>query len=252
ARRLGFNGCRKHNKAEDPRFLYWADRLGFLVWSEVPSAYSDGERTRRALASQLVGQVERDRNHPALMAWVLYNESWGIRDVSRSPEVRDWVRELAGLARRLDPTRLVISNDGWEHVDSDLYTFHTYAPDPATFVGDVRAFRDGGRVGEHRLLAEEGRPGSRPLVASEIGGIGFAPGAIPRGGWGYARIAASAEELERRMGDLLDAVRGTEGLAGFCYTQLTDTEQEINGLLTAERAAKIPVAKIRKIITGKE
>lgn len=250
ARQLGFNGCRKHNKAEDPRYLYWADRLGFLVWAEFPSAYHDCDRSRLSLVSQWTSQIARDRNHPSIMAWVIYNESWGIRGVSTDPAARAWVRSIVRLTRRLDPSRLVIDNDGWEHVDTDCYTFHTYAADGETFAAHYRAFHDGQRVGNHRLLAEGGTIEPRPTVASEIGGIAFAQGKARRDGWGHTGVVGTAEQFLRRLGDLFRGVRSAAGLAGFCYTQLADTEQEINGLLTAERVPKIPPKDMRRIIAG--
>jgi hypothetical protein len=261
---MGFNGVRKHQKIEDPRFLHWADRLGVLVWYEMPPAYRfDAEAIRRVTAEWLAA-VERDRSHPCIVAWVPFNESTGVLSLLARADQRDWVRALTRLTKALDPTRPVISNDGWETIGGDVVAVHDYDQDPVSLVarwtGDVdavlRGFAHHGRLQTLDLDGSEIVAGDRPIVLSEIGGIGWAPDApvdreTPRGdgaddrlaqpaAWGYSTVG-SVEELAARYVELLRAVHAIEGLAGFCYTQLADTYQEVNGLLQADRTPKMPL-----------
>lgn len=250
AKVLGFEGCRKHLKAEDPRFLYWADKLGYLVWTELPAVYRDGPGARLSLLSQLAGSLARDRNHPSVIAHVLYNESWGIQEVTRDPSVRDWVRALARLTRNLDPDRLVIDNDGWEQVDSDLTTYHSYAVDGPTLVGAHKDLLAGNAHAGRRLRADGGPRSRTPVIASEFGGIAYHSPGNPDGGWGYAGIPVSEEEFFRRFESLFRALYEQDDVAGFCYTQLTDVEREINGLLAADRSPKFSPERIFGIVRG--
>ena len=137
ARAIGFNGCRKHQKVEDPLFLYWADRLGFLVWGEFPAPYEFSLASQARLMPEWLAAVQRDINHPSVIAWVPYNESWGIRDVAKDTSVQDWVRQVVAATRFADPGRLVVDNEGWEHIDSDIYGFHSYAPTGDELAHDV-------------------------------------------------------------------------------------------------------------------
>ena len=126
---LGFNGLRLHQKVEDPRFLHWCDRLGVLVWAEMPSAYEFSTTTVHRLVREWMEVLERDHNHPCVIAWVPINESWGVPAVADNPQQQELVRALFHLTKALDTTRLVIGNDGWEHVVTDITTVHDYTPD---------------------------------------------------------------------------------------------------------------------------
>lgn len=236
---MGFNGVRKHQKIEDPRYLYWADRLGLLVWGELPSAYSFSGEAARRLTSEFIAMIERDYNHPCLMAWVPFNESWGIPDVSRSVTQRHLAHSLYHLAKTLDPTRLVIENDGWEHCGTDLFTIHDYENDP-----QVYAYRYGTPAGLEdailhytrtpKWIVEGFSPQGLPVVLSEFGGIRLGNEGP---GWGYAQVQTPDDFLQL-FAPLMKAVYG-KVLTGFCYTQLTDTFQEQNGLLYADRRPKV-------------
>lgn len=249
---MGFNGCRKHIKPEDPRFLYWADRLGYLVWAEFPSFYADTDSSRRACLQELPRQIARDRNHPSVIAWVAFNESWGIRGVDRDPGVQSWVRAVRDLVALIDPSRPVVDNDGWEHTATDILTYHSYASDGPELQRHHTAFLEGEAPAGHALMAGGCPPPRLPVVASEIGGIGFTVSDHAEKAWGYGAIPRRPEELEGRIESLLSSIHKIDELAGFCYTQLTDVEQEINGLLTARREPKLPIETIRRIITGAE
>ncbi|MEA2641713.1 MAG: hypothetical protein QOF51_3107, partial [Chloroflexota bacterium] len=253
AKAMGFNGVRKHQKIEDPRYLYWADHLGLLVWEEMPSAYRFTRTSIQRVLRDWNDALDRDSSHPCIITWVPFNESWGVPNLPDVEAERDYVQALYHLTRTVDPTRPVIGNDGWESVATDVIGIHDYDPSPE------RILRRYGADGEQpRLLARE-RPGgrmlllgeqagaNRPIVLSEFGGISYAPN--PRGTWGYTR-AGSPAELADSYERLLDAVRRIDLFSGFCYTQFTDTYQEANGLLYMDRTPKIPIERIRTATQG--
>jgi len=260
---MGFNGARKHQKVEDPRYLYWADRLGLLVWAEMPSAYRFTQRSVERLTRQWLEVIRRDVSHPCIIAWVPFNESWGVPNLPESKPERHYVEALYHLTKTMDPTRPVVGNDGWESVATDILGIHDYddAPNriaqryatPDLLPKILQRERPGGRslVADGRALAE------MPVVLSEFGGIAVAPQSTGYGTgagsvtWGYS-ATSSTRELAERYRRLLDSVRSRELLAGFCYTQLTDTYQEANGLLTFDRTPKFPIEEIAAATTGKD
>jgi beta-galactosidase/beta-glucuronidase len=246
AREMGFNGVRKHQKVEDPRWLYWADTLGLLVWGEVANAYEYSIDYVRRITAEWQEAVERDYNHPCIVAWVPMNESWGVPDLARKPAQTEHLLALYHLTRSIDGTRPVISNDGWEHALTDLCTIHDYR--------DADALRESYRTPQSAVAA---RPARRPIYAAghgyreepilitEFGGIAFSG---DEAGWGYSTVA-DAEEFLARYGSLIEALSQHETVQGFCYTQLTDVEQEVNGLLTYDRKPKASLDSIRKLTT---
>jgi beta-galactosidase/beta-glucuronidase len=259
---MGFNGCRKHAKIEDPRFYYWADRLGFLVWEELPSPYEFSRESRESLTAHAIEMVRRDGGHPSIIAWTLFNESWGIPDIHTERAQQHFVAELISLIRDLDPERLIVGNDGWEQVGGDVYGVHSYAPTAARLDDDLEvAFpqRSPSSDPQRHDLLENGRPfrsvqlpAGRLKMVTEFGGIGYRkPGDGRDDAWGYADLAKTPEELLARMKELVSAVYRRSDLAGFTYTQLTDVEQEVNGLLFADRTPKVAIPAIREIIIGK-
>ncbi|GAA2752437.1 glycoside hydrolase family 2 protein [Amnibacterium kyonggiense] len=251
---LGFNAVRIHQKVEDARFLYWTDRLGIAVWAETAGAYGFSPRAVARLTTEWTEIVAQQRSHPSVVAWVPLNESWGVQDVSASPAQQHYAQALAALTRALDPSRPVISNDGWEHVDSDVLSLHDYETDPdrlrAHFADDAAVAHtdatstEAGRplqVGRHRDHLDRGLP----VMLTEFGGIAHAAADT----WGYA-VVGSPEEYARLVGGLFAAAHASPLLAGFCYTQLTDTMQESNGLLRADRTPKLPIEEIRRMVLG--
>lgn len=254
AKALGFNALRVHQTVADARFLYWADRLGILVWAEAPAAYEFSARAIERSIGEWVEIVSHYRPHPCVVTWVPLNESWGVQDISHEPRQRDFARTFAALTRALDGTRPVISNDGWEHVDSDILTIHDYGSDPNAvrqrYERRDTALAEPGPQGRTLFVDNSVNPAGRkdaPIMVSEFGGILFAPGRSAT--WGYS-VSLTEDEFVEALRRLFGALNGAPLLAGYCYTQLTDTEQEANGLLTAHRQPKADVDVLRQIVTG--
>lgn len=253
-RSLGFNAVRLHEKAEDPRLLSWADRLGLLVWGEIGSAFEFSPRAIERTVGEWMEIVARDGSHPSIVTWVPVNESWGVQHVSHDPAQLAFIRALFHLTKALDPTRPVISNDGWEHAESDLLTIHDYATTGAELrrsyadEASVDALVTGmGPAGRRLTLLPASRDGA-PVMVTEFGGVSFAASA-PADSWGYS-VATTGAEFEARLRDLVGALHDSPVLAGFCYTQLTDTRQETNGLTDEHRRPKLPVETLRAIVVG--
>ncbi|MES2355967.1 MAG: glycoside hydrolase family 2 TIM barrel-domain containing protein [Pseudomonadota bacterium] len=256
AKAMGFNGVRKHQKVENPRYLYWADKLGLLVWEEMPSAYRFTRTAIKRLVREWTEVIERDYSHPCVIIWVPFNESWGVPELTSVGAHRHAVEALYHLTKTLDPTRPVIGNDGWESSATDLIGIHDY--DANT---DHIRQRYGPEVSTQQLF-DRRRPGGRiltldgyphrgqPIVLTEFGGIAYAK--CPQPGvkqiWGYS-VAKSDEEFAKSFYDLMEVVSYTALFSGFCYTQFADTFQEANGLLCADRTPKIPLEQIAKATT---
>lgn len=249
AKAMGFNGARKHQKVEDPRFLYWADKLGYFVWGEMANAYQYSTEYAARITREWIEVIDRDYNHPSIICWVPINESWGVTNMDGDPRERDHATAMYHLTKSLDPTRLVISNDGWEHTVSDLLTIHDYDQNHERFFkrwsdvpSAIATIRPGGRRPMWNDLLD------RPVLITEYGGIALK--ASEWDGWGYAGVD-NAEALLKGYANLTGAIYACPGVQGFCYTQLTDVEQEINGLLTYDRKPKAPLEKIREITLGR-
>lgn len=253
AKSMGFNGVRKHQKIEDPRYLYYADLLGLLVWEEMPSAYRFTGASVGRLAQEWRAAIERDYSHPCIVAWVPFNESWGVPDLPENREQRHYVQALYHLTRTLDPTRPVIGNDGWESVATDIIGIHDYDNDPQEIAQRYRSEEVIGRLFTRerpggRLLTIDGQPYSgQPIMLTEFGGIAYS--ADEEATWGYSR-SADAQAFGQQYAELLSVVRSLKLLAGFCYTQFADTYQESNGLLYADRTPKIPLEDIYTATRG--
>jgi beta-galactosidase/beta-glucuronidase len=243
AKAFGFNGARKHQKIEDPRWLYWADRLGFLVWAEMPNFHEHTAQAEQRLVDELTAALERDRDHPCIVAWVPMNESFGLPRPLQDRVAANLIQRLDDLAHQRDGTRPISSNDGWEHARTDLCTLHDYGA-PADlrrrYATLASALEPSGRPEPPYLkgYAYQGEP----VIVSEFGGMALEGS----GGWGYETSAGAAELIDRYR-ELIVALMGQGPVEGFCYTQLTDIEQECNGLLTFDRRAKVDAAILRRI-----
>ena len=249
AKAMGFNGVRKHQKIEDPRYLYWADRLGLLVWEEMPSAYRFSPLAIGRMVREWAEVIERDYSHPCIIVWVPFNESWGVPNLTSTQAHRNAVEALYHLTRTLDATRPVIGNDGWEASATDILGIHDYDDDPEHLqsrygaTGAQELFdrrRPGGRI-----LTLDGYPHrGQPIVLTEFGGIAFNKRSAGKKIWGYSSVTSDAD-FHARYQRLLQVVNDTTMFSGFCYTQFADTFQEANGLLCEDRTPKIPLEQIR-------
>jgi len=251
AKELGFNGVRIHQKVEDPRFLYWCDRLGLVVWGEMANAYVFSPTAVARLTREWLEALERDYNHPCIVAWVPLNESWGVPNLAGDPAQRTYVQGLYYLTKTLDPTRPAIGNDGWEHLVGDIYGIHDYAFEGAALrerYGSVEAVERTLREVQphhHAVTLPGYRRAGEPIMLTEFGGISLRP-AEEEAWFGYATVT-SREQFLAKYREIVEAVLDSPAIAGFCYTQLTDTQQETNGLLTADRRPKVDSAAISAI-----
>ncbi|WP_405373677.1 MULTISPECIES: glycoside hydrolase family 2 protein [unclassified Microbacterium] len=250
---MGFNATRVHQKFEDPRFLFEADRLGLLVWGEAPATFTFSPDAVERTTREWLEVVRRDFSHPSIVTWVPLNESWGVQHIATDPRMRHFARALVSLTKALDPTRPVVSNDGWEQVDTDIVAIHDYEWRPDVVRDRYRTRADVQRMIDTvgpagRLLILSGDVSDAPVMLTEFGGISFDVDAADDA-WGYS-AASSAPDFDERLTGLMAAVHASETLAGFCYTQLTDTLQETNGLASADRTPKLPVERIRAVMTG--
>lgn len=252
AKSMGFNGCRKHQKMEDPRFLYWADKLGYLVWGECasPAVYNNDSVHR--LMQEWTEVLERDYNHPSIVTWVPMNESWGTPNLAFDRQQQHFSQALYHYIHSLDTTRLVISNDGWSATDTDIVAIHNYEHGEKEETEKYAYFKDSISTREKLLACNTRWPvfakgfcyNDQPILLTEFGGIGY--DVSRNSGWGYTS-AQTQEQFIEEYRRVVHAVLDSRGLWGFCYTQITDVEQEINGLLTYDRKPKCDPDTIRKI-----
>jgi beta-galactosidase/beta-glucuronidase len=249
---MGFNGARKHQKLEDPRYLYWADKLGLLVSSEMANAYLFDSQAVERFTREWMEAIERDYNHPSIIIWVPINESWGVPNL-RDPRQQNYVKQLYALTHAFDNTRPVVDNDGWEHTDmTDLFAIHDYT---ATGAALAEKYKDLGQPGAgvpdngRAALAPGYRYNGTPVLLSEFGGIAFIPPGheVPAESWGYSGVEKTAQAALERLEGLYVGIAKVPGFAGLCYTQLTDVEQEVNGLLTYDRKPKFPAAALKRM-----
>lgn len=245
---MGFNGVRKHQKVEDPRFLYHADRLGLLVWGEMANAYVFSGRYVRRFTAEWIEVLERDYNHPCIVAWTPLNESWGFNEISSDPRQLHHCKALVELTKSLDATRLVMSNDGWEQTIPDVLGIHDYEAKADVLrqryasLESILAFRPADRA----VFAPGCRYAGQPVMVTECGGISFRS---QGDAWGYTDTKTPEEFLETYR-QVVASLLSSELVQGFCYTQLTDVQQEQNGLLTFDRRPKFDFAAIREINEG--
>jgi hypothetical protein len=262
---MGFNGVRKHQKIEDPQFLYWADVMGLLVWEEMPSAYRFSPEAVGRLTREWIEVITRDYNHPCIVVWVPFNESWGVPDLADKMVHVNYVQALYYLTKTLDPSRLVVGNDGWEHSTTDIIGIHDYdnAPHKLLLRYDSAQPLNSilyGRSPAGKLIALQGLSQAadhtgHPIMLTEFGGIACKDyrseeeSPLDEKVWGYS-VAQSGQELLREYAALMQAIHKLTLFRGFCYTQFADTFQEANGLLYADRKPKIPLSEIAAITRG--
>lgn len=239
---MGFNGVRKHQKVEDPRYLYHADRLGLLVWGEIGSAYVYSKRSASRTRCQWAEAVLRDYNHPCIVAWTPLNESWGVRDIKTDKSQQAHCNALVHMTKALDPTRVVLDNDGWEHTCGDLITIHDYTQDGQQLKKQFASLE--------AILAIKMKPRDKTLFADGYGYQGQPILLSEFGGTKYTQEIKTPEDFAGKLAEIIKAVQTSPLIQGYCYTQLTDIENERNGLLTYGREPKIPLETICAINQG--
>lgn len=249
AKAMGFNGARKHQKLEDPYFYYYAEELGFLTWCEMPSAYLFSTGEVQAVLRDWSEIIKVGRNCTSNIFYVPLNESWGVKEIATNKEQQDFARTLYYLTKALDPTRLISTNDGFENVNpTDIISIHDYSI--AKEMEFSCKYKKGGYDGLYPqgwpLFVEGNTYAQQPIVFTEFGGV-----AMKRdengGAWGYNEGAENEDEFLDRLQELICGIAQTD-FQGFCYTQLTDVQQEVNGLLTADHEPKIDIQRIKRII----
>ena len=239
---MGFNGARLHQKVFEPRFLYWADKLGYLVWGEYGDWGLDFNHPRllETYIPEWNEAIQRDFNHPAIIGWCPFNETPRHQN-------QELIRKICYLTKLIDPSRPVIDTSGYHHVKTDIYDSHDYEQNPDIFAKRYKEFAKDDKA------AFENDPGwqlayqGQPYMVSEYGGIWWNPGQQDKKSWGYGNRPKTEKEFLERYNKLTSTLLNCPKIAGFCYTQLYDVEQEVNGLYTYNRKPKFDPEIIRKI-----
>ncbi len=250
----GFNGARLHEKVFEARFLYHADRLGYIVWGEHANWGFDCHRAdaTEIYLNEWAEIIDRDFNSPSLIGWCPFNETW---DYIESEAENTLISSIYTYTKTVDPTRPCIDASGGNHVITDIYDTHDYDQNPETFKAHYDKLAETGELYDNLL---ESKPSSErkaqaycgePVFLSEYGGIQWNMNGNT--GWGYGAAPTSEEEFIARYKGLTDALLDNPSIMGFCYTQLYDVEQEINGLYTYERQPKFDMSIFKAINTRK-
>lgn len=239
---MGFNGARLHQKVFEERFLYHCDKKGYIVWGEYASWGLD-HTDKNAVYSFLPEWMEiisRDFNHPSIIGWCPYNETWDIDGKAQADENLSIMYEVT---KNIDPTRPCIDTSGNYHVKTDIFDVHDYEQDPEIFASHYNKLTDENIIIDRFCKRQTYR--GEPFFVSEYGGILWSN----NGGWGYGSAPETRQKFIERFKGLADALLDNPSVFGLCYTQLTDVEQEQNGLYTYERVPKFSPEKINKILT---
>ena len=245
---MGYNGVRKHQKIEDPRFLYWCDIKGVLVWSEMAATYEFNDQAVDRFTREWLEIVQQQYNHPCIVTWVPFNESWGVGNVFVDRKQQQFTEAIYHLTKSIDPNRPVIVNDGWEHTISDILALHDYEELGDRFLkryANKEAITSN-EISHHNskfAMAQGYEYRGQPIILSEFGGIAFKT----ESGWGYGNQVDTEEAFLERFRSITQAIKDTDYICGYCYTQVTDVQQEVNGLLTEDRQPKVPLDRIKEI-----
>ena len=249
AKAMGFNGARKHQKLEDPYFCYYAEELGFLTWCEMPSAYRFSAEETAAITQEWQEIVRAGRNCTSNVCYVPLNESWGVREIATDERQKAFACSLYYLTKSLDPTRLISTNDGFETVNpTDILGVHDYDAEKAEDFAKYANGYDGMHPQGFALFAEGERYAGEPALLTEFGGRAMQSDAKGEA-WGYSGAVQNEEAFLKQLQSIMQGVYSCN-FQGYCYTQLTDVQQEVNGLLTAERKPKADIQKLKPIFAG--
>ncbi len=245
---MGYNGVRKHQKVEDARFLYWCDRKGLLVWSEMAATYEYSDKAVANFTKEWQEVVTQYYNHPSIITWVPFNESWGVPKIFKDTKQQSFTEAIYYVTKSIDSNRPVIVNDGWEHTISDIIALHDYEELGENFYHryqDKAAILENKKPHNHHkyAFAEGYHYQGQPIMITEYGGIAFQD----KRGWGYGNQVTTEAEFLERFRNITNAIKDLPYISGYCYTQTTDVQQEINGLLKENREPKIALEKIKEI-----
>ena len=241
---MGFNGARLHEKVFEARFLYHADHLGYLCWGEMGNWGMDHTdiATLPVFLKEWLEVVNRDFSAPCIIGWCPFNETWDQHGRQQEDEIP---RSIYRVTKALDTTRPCIDTSGNYHVETDIHDVHEYEQSPAVFA----ALYGPGTAPIHERFPQRQQYQGQPVFVSEYGGIWWSD--QDKAGWGYGQRPQTREEFLARLKGLTDALLDNPDHCGLCYTQLTDVEQEQNGLYTYQRAAKFDPAAIQAIFSRK-
>jgi beta-galactosidase/beta-glucuronidase len=245
---MGFNGARLHQKVFEPRFLYHCDKMGYIVWGEHANWGIDLSQWNavQSFLPEWMDVVDRDFNHPAIIGWCPFNETW---DYERRAQINDIVALVYHTTKRLDTTRPCIDTSGNFHVITDIYDIHDYEQNVEVFRSHYQPMANGGAPYEN--FPERQQYKGQPYFVSEYGGIKWIDNTSDSNGWGYGQGPETEEEYIERYKSLTHTLLDNPNICAFCFTQLYDIEQEKNGLYTYERKAKFDPAIIKAINTKK-
>ncbi len=249
---LGFNGARLHQKVFDPRFLYFCDKAGYIVWGEYANWGLDYSNPKSVdvFLNEWSEALQRDFNHPSIIGWCPFNETWDYRGRKQYDPLLETVYDYT---KTVDPTRPCIDTSGNFHVKTDIYDLHDYNFDVEKFRRNYDRFVTEDYLYEHILIDNPGRQkyGGQPVFISEYGGIKWTADSDYKS-WGYGEDVKTVQEFANRYCGLTEAIMSNKKMFGFCYTQLYDIEQEQNGLYTYERKKKFSdeiYSRIRQVNT---
>ncbi|MRN25392.1 glycoside hydrolase family 2 [Romboutsia ilealis] len=251
---MGFNGARKHQKIEDNRFMYLCDTLGLVMWAEMPSTFEYSNKTNENITKELYSFIDKHYNNPSVIVYTLLNESWGINEVYSDKKQQNFVNALVYLTKSLDNSRLVVGNDGWEHTISDILTIHDYNSDKDTMAKSYENIDEAtngspSKTSTRRCYSEGYKYNNGPIMISEYGGVAYNTNKDDtEESWGYGERLNSMDSVINKIEELTKVVMDINDVCGFCYTQLSDVEQEINGLLDHNHQYKFDPKKIREIL----
>lgn len=245
---FGYNGFRMHQTIADQRLLYLADKMGLLVWSEAPATYTFSDRAMKKFTAEWQEIVTQNYNHPSIITWVPFNESWGVPEIATDKKQQDFTRGIYYLTKAIDPYRPVITNDGWEHTISDIITLHDYEPTGKVLFD---RYKDKNELMSNKMqhnkerypFAGDFKYRGQPIIISEFGGIALENGE----GWGYGEKVSDSYAFMKRFDKIHKAIQDLPFVSGYCYTQLTDVEQEVNGLLLHDHTDKFTPEQVEKI-----
>ena len=249
---MGFNGHRIHQKVENHRMLYLCDTLGLLTWAEFPSTFEFSQQSVNNTMHEIPAFVQKHINHPSIICYVAMNESWGINEISHNVKEQNFVNALYYQIKALDHTRLVIGNDGWEQTITDIATVHDYNSNEKTLIEsyateEIATKRSPSLTSGRKTYVAGYAQQNIPYMISEYGGVAYEENSNGES-WGYGDRLTDKEAVLGKIEALTKAVMKVDFACGFCYTQLTDVEQEVNGLLTADRKYKFAPEKIKEML----